>query len=111
MDFSDVIQSGLDIKESFFTENRNQNGVVMDDPNVELEKKYFNKVRHIDCKYFIQNKQICEKCFHFANSLRSTKSRYHKAVEEPEFKKKCVSVSSTSNLSLFNKRRIGGEIE
>ena len=111
MDFSDVIQSGLDIKESFFTENRNQNGVVMDDPNVELEKKYFNKVRHIDCKYFIQNKQICEKWFHFANSLRSTKSRYHKAVEEPEFKKKCVSVSSTSNLSLFNKRRIGGEIE
>ena len=104
--FSDVIQSRLDIKQPLFTENGNQNGIVMNDSNVELDKKFFNKVRHIDCKYFIQNKQICEKCFHFANSLRSTKSRYHKAVEEPEFKKQCVSVSSTTNLRYLTREEL-----
>ena len=83
--FSDVIQSHLDIKQPFFTENGNQNGIVMNASNVELDKKGFNKVRHIDCKYFIQNKQMREKCFDFANSLQSTKSRYYKAVKEPEF--------------------------
>ena len=93
---SDVIQSRLDIKQPFFTKNGNRNGIVMNPSNVELGKKDFNKVRHIDCKYFIQNKQICEKRSSFANSLRSTKSRYHKAVEEPEFKKQHVSVSSSS---------------
>ena len=66
--------------------------------NVELEKKYFNKVRHVDCIYLIQNKQTCEKCSNFTNSFRSTTSRYHKAVEEPEFKKQRVSVSLTTNL-------------
>ena len=54
--FSDVIQSRLDIKQPFLTENKNQNGIVMNASNVELDKKDFNKVRHIDCKYFIQNK-------------------------------------------------------
>ena len=42
--------------------------------------------------------QICEKCSNFANSLRSIKSTYHKAVEEPEFKQQRVSVSLTTNL-------------
>ena len=79
--FSDVIQSRLDIKQPFFTETGNQNGIVMNASNVELDKKDFNKVRHIDCKYFVQNKNISEKCSNFANSLRSIKSRYHKAVE------------------------------
>ena len=78
--FSDVIQSRLDIKQSFFTENKNQNGIVMYASSAELDKIYFKKVRHINCKYFVQNKQICEKYSNVASSLRPTKSRYHKAV-------------------------------
>ena len=90
----------------FFTETGNQNGIVMNASNVELDKKDFNKVRHIDCKYFVQNKNICEKCSNFANSLRSIKSRYHKAVEEPEFKKQRASVSSTTNLRYLTREEL-----
>ena len=84
-EFSDVFQSCLDIKQPFFTETGHQNGIVMNSSNVEMDKKDFNKVRHVDCKYLIQNKKIWEKCSNFANSLQSTKSRYHKALGESEF--------------------------
>ena len=73
---------------------------------MKLDKKGFKQVRHIDCQYFVQNKQICEKCSNFANSLWSIKSRYHKAVEEPEFKKQRVSVSSTTNLCYLTREEL-----
>ena len=67
--FSDEIPSRLDIKWPFFTETGNQNGIARNAFNVELQKKYFNKVRHVDCNYLIQNKQTCEKCSTFTNSF------------------------------------------
>ena len=78
----------------------------MNASNVKLDNEEFNKVRHIDCKYFIQNKQICEKCSNFANSLRSNKLRFHKAVEEHELKKQRLSVSSTTNLRYLRREEL-----
>ena len=71
-----------------------------------VAKKYFNKFRHVDCNYLIQNKQTCGKCSNFTNSFRSTTSRYHKTVEEPEFKKQRVSVSSTTNLRYITREEL-----
>ena len=41
----------LGIRQPCFTETGNQNGIVINTSNMELDKKDFNKVRHIDCKY------------------------------------------------------------